>query len=328
MNSSISISEPMSIQFKNIALKAIFLLILFQAGDFALFSLLKNGMDHYYGMDEQAEVLCIGHSHTVLGIDAERLERKLNVPVAKYATAGANTLDRLWMLRQFTEEHPTVKTVVYDVDPRLFDSEGLSSASYTLFLPYIGNDDIAKYIQQEATWQEYYTSRLVRTARFRDQTINIALRGLLGKIENKKNSLIRIEDYTNYLEREKKRKIRINPESLQCFQNSIDYLTKKGIKVILVFLPVIDLLNDIDPINQDRVVSIFMKAATDNTNVYFLNYNQDYQHDYKLFYDLRHLNKEGNIIVSDRLIMDLQDLLDPSGSEKPLGHSLTDKIVD
>ncbi len=296
----------MTIQFKDIVLKATVFLVLFLAGDLAISSVLKRGMDHYYGMDKEAEILCIGHSHTVLGIDAERLEQELGVPVSKYAIAGANTLDRFWMLSQFVGEHPTVKMVIYDVDSRLFDAEGLSSASYTLFLPYIGNDAISNFIKQEALWQEYYASKILRTARFRDQTINIALRGLSGKIENKKDSRLRIENYTNYIEREKKRRIRLNPASLQRFRDSITYLTKKGIKVFLFFVPVVDVLNTIDPESQDRVIDIFKEMAIENSDVCFLNYNQEYQHNYELFYDLRHLNREGNKLVTDRLIKELQ----------------------
>ena len=159
-------------------------------GDLSVFHVLWAGMDRYYGLNKPAKVLCVGYSHTVLGIDAERMETELDVPVAKYATAGANTLDRKWMVRHFLDRQPSVSTVIYDVDPRLFDT-----ASYTLFLPYIDDPAMAEYLRQEATWQEYLTARLIHTARFRDQTINIALRGLLGKIENKKMTRIRIDDY-------------------------------------------------------------------------------------------------------------------------------------
>ena len=286
--------------------KSILLICLFLVGDLVAFTILKAGMDHYYGMDKAAQVLCIGHSHTVLGIDARQLETKLNVPVAKYATAGANTLDRYWMIRQFVSEHPTVKAVVYDVEPRLFDSEGLSSASYTLFLPYMGNVNMAAYLKQQATWQEFSSCKLVHTARFRDQTINIALRGLFNRVENKKSRTLRVEDYANYLEREKQRKIRINPESLKCFRDSVALLTQKGIRVYLAFLPVTDLLNTIDPENQARVIDIFKDLAVQNENIVFLDYNEQFQHDYSLFYDLRHLNGKGNRIITDLLIHDLK----------------------
>lgn len=295
---------------KDILLKAALLLILFATGDYLVFTTLKRGMDNYYGMDKEAKVLCVGHSHTVLGIDAERLEEELHVPVAKYATSGANTLDRYWMIRQFVEEHPTVRYVTYDVDPRLFDSEGLSSASYTLFLPYIENEAINSYIKTETTWQEYFSSTVVRTSRFRDQTINIALRGLLHKAENKKSTQVRIEDYAHYIEHERQRKIRINPESVDRFKKTVAYLTEKGIAVYLVFLPVTDLLNSADPENQEKVVQIFRDMAAENVRVRFLDYNESFAHRYDLFYDLRHLNGAGNEIMTGLLAAQLKSDID------------------
>jgi len=215
----------------------LFLLIFFLIGDFAIFKILKTGLDHYYGMNKQAEVLCIGNSHTVAGIDAGRLEKEIGMPVAKYATSGINTFDRFWMIRQFIETHPTVKMVVYDVDPRILWSKDISFASYTLFLPYIDDQVISYYLKQEASWQEYYTSRLLRTARFQDHTIVQAIRGLLGRIEVENSGTIQVENFHKYLEKEHRvsGKNHINPESIKIFQRSIDYLTARGVKVVLVF---------------------------------------------------------------------------------------------
>jgi hypothetical protein len=294
--------------FRPHLIRALIILALFFAGDRLLFQLLKSGMDRYYGLDKDAVILCVGHSHTVLGIDAERLESELGVPVAKYATAGANTLDRLWMIRQFLESRPSVRAVVYDVDPRLFDAKGLSSASYTLFLPYLDNAAMSRYLRQEAEWQELVTARWVRTARFRDQTLNIALRGLLGKIENKKSGRLRLDDYQGRLERERRRRIRIDPDSRACFEETIQLLTGKGIQVFLTFMPVVDQLNDLDPPGQEAVVGIFNDIAAADPNVYFLDYNRDYEHRHELFYDLRHLNGDGNAVVTGRLIADLRRL--------------------
>jgi hypothetical protein len=299
---------------RSLFLKVLLLVLFFLAADLGLFHILKLGMDKYYGFTKKADILLVGHSHTVLGLDAEKLEQGLNVPVAKYATAGANVLDRYWMIRQYVETHPSVRFVVYDVDPRLFDSEGLSSASYTLFLPYLDDRAMASYMKQEATWQEYYSGRLVRTTRFRDQTLNIALRGLFDKVENKKAGRFNMNNVENYLAREQGRAIRLNPESIQCFRDTIAYLTDQNISVILLFIPVVDLLNDIDPAAQERVVEIFEDAARDN-NVFFFNYNDEYEHKHELFYDLRHLNREGNRLVTDRLSSDLGYFLQTSQNE-------------
>lgn len=296
----------MASPIKDILLKATVLVGLFFIGDYLVFAALQRGMDNYYGMDKKAQVLCVGHSHTVLGIDAERLEEELQVPVAKYATSGANTLDRYWMIRHFVEEHPSVRYVTYDVDPRIFDSEGLSSASYTLFLPYMDNAAINSYIKTEASWQEYLSNTVVKTSRFRDQTINIGLRGLLGKAENKKSSTVRIEDYASYIQQERERKIRVNPESVARLKMTIAYLTERDISVYLVFLPVTDVLNAADPENQERVVRIFQDMAAENEGVRFLDYNESYSHRYDLFYDLRHLNGAGNEIMTDLLAAQLK----------------------
>jgi len=282
------------------------IVVLFLIGDRTIFYVLKSGMDRYYGLNKPAKILCLGYSHTVLGIDAQRIEKELGAPVSKYATAGANTLDRLWMARHFLEQQPSVQVVVYDVDPRLFDTEGLSSASYTLFLPYIDDPVMAEYLRREATWQEYATSKIIHTARFRDQTINIALRGLMGKVENKKSARIRVEDYEGKMEQERARRIRVNPESRKCFLETVDFLVRRGITVVLVLIPTIDLLNDLDPTGQNAVLRTFLEVAEKNNNVYFFDYNQDYQHRHELFYDLRHLNESGNEVVTGRLIKDLR----------------------
>jgi len=284
-------------------------LVLFLIGDFTIFHVLKSGIDRYYELNRPAQVLCVGYSHTVLGIDAERMEKELGVPVAKYATSGANALDRLWMVRHYLEKQPSVKVVVYDVDPRMFDTEGLSSASYTLFLPYIDDPVMAQYLRQEATWQEYAASKLIRTARFRDQTINIALRGLLGKIENKKTTSIRVEDYQSRLGQEAARKIRVNPESRQCFLDTVDFLTRRDIRVVLVYLPTIDLLNAVDPAGQAGMIRLFREVTEQNDKVYFFDLNRDYEHRHELFYDLRHLNAEGNAVVTGRVVEVVKEVL-------------------
>lgn len=285
--------------------------MLFLIGDFALFKVLKTGLDLYYGMDKPAGILCIGNSHTVSGIDAERIEREMGMPVTKYATSGINTFDRFWMLGQFIETHPSVKVVVYDVDPRMFWSEDLSTASYTLLLPYIDDPVIHQYIKQEAGWQEYYTNYLLRTTRFQDHTIVQALRGHLGRVDVDQKSRLQVENFHSYLQKENhwSRKIRINPESLKIFQNSISYLTAKGIKVVLIFIPLIDLVNKIDPENQKKTIQIFKEQADKNQNIYFLDYNGYYQYHHSLFYDPWHLNKDGKNLVTGRLIADLKSIL-------------------
>jgi hypothetical protein len=203
------------------------------------------------------------------------------------------------------------------VDARLFDSEGLSSGSYTLFLPFIDNDVMSQYLKQEASWQEYYTSKLIRTTRFRDQTLNISLRGLLNHSENEKKGRFRVEQFRGYLERERKRKVRINSKNVECFHETLQFLSSMGINIVLLHIPVVDLLNEIDQPSQEKVIHIFREAARTNPNVHFLNYRKDFEHDYALFFDLRHLNEKGKEAMTGRLLEDLRKLVKKNGLSRP-----------
>lgn len=299
----------MSKNCSTIILKAAVVIVVFILSDLAVHAVLRKGIVQYYGLDKKAEILLVGHSQTVLGIDSEKLKTAFDTEVAKYAIAGANTLDRLWMIKHYLSINPHIRTIIYDVNAQLFDSEGLSSASYTLFLPFIDDEIMSQYLRREATWQEYYTAKIIRTARFRDQTLNIALRGIFGRIENRKDRMVRIDDHQSYLARERKRQIRINKQSLECFHETLRQASRLNVKVILVYIPVIDLLNTIDVNNQKKVIQIFEEAAESNPNVYFLDYSHEYEHRYDFFFDLRHLNERGKQALTKQLIQELRNVI-------------------
>ena len=289
-------------------LQAFLFLTLLWSLDRGFFIIFNHGLKTYYGFNKEAQILCLGHSHTVLGIDAGRLERALGVPVAKYAITGANTVDRLAMLKHYLSLHPHVKLVTYDVDTRLFDSDGLSAASYSLFLPFMDEPNMSHYLRRAALPREYSVSKLIKTARFRDQTLNLAIRGLLGRIENEKRSTIDIHQYQHYFQRAIARGIQINQQSVYKFYKTINYLSSQDIKVILVYLPVIDILNKHDKFMQEEVIKIFERVEKENSNVYFIDYNKDYSHQHNLFFDPRHLNYKGKRVISSRLSDDIHHL--------------------
>lgn len=290
-------------------LRILFTIILFIIVDLLIFNTLFAGMQKYYGLDKKSKFLCVGHSHTVLGIDSVRMEKQLNQPVSKYALAGANTLDRYYMIRHYLSINPDVETIIYDVDTRLFDSEGLSSASYTLFFPFIENSEMRDYLKKQASLEEFFVSRYIKTARFRDQTLNISLRGLLNKIESKKTTKVNLNNYKQSLEGESNNRVKINSYSIDYLNKTIEYLLSKGKRIILINIPVIDLLNKIDVENQKKVKEIFLSLAK-KKNVYFFDYADEYADRHDLFFDLRHLNEQGKQLITDRLIKDLTAIND------------------
>ncbi len=84
---------------------SVFLVILFLSDQIAG-GFLRMGLDRYFGLDVPARILCVGHSHSVLGIDKIALEKELHTPVSKYARQGADASDRLAMIRHYLAVHP------------------------------------------------------------------------------------------------------------------------------------------------------------------------------------------------------------------------------
>lgn len=311
-------------------LKLGFFLVLCVIADRAIYAVLSHGLATYYGLNKDAQVLCVGYSHTVLGLDATALQRTLGLPVAKYAMAGATIDDRFEMIKHYLSLHPHVRTVIYDVDARLFDSEGTSSASYTLFLPFIDHPVMADYLRTKATWNEYYLSRLIKTARFRDQTLNMSVRGLVNKIENEKRTRMIKRHYEHYIERAEHRGIRIQSGVLGQFYETVEYLLSRNINIVLLQIPVIDFLNNIDRKKYNEVISIYEHLDKQNKNVIFLNYNPEFESQHDIFFDPRHLNGKGKQLVTAKLSAALRGIIktDHRIEVKPLsGKPIAPKIT-
>ncbi len=135
-------------EIRILVLKALLFALLFVCLDQVAGSIFRRGLDRYYTLDEPAGILCVGDSHTVLGLDRVRLERETGVKVAKFALEGANTLDRLALIRYYFNRHPdSVRVVVYDVSDHTFSSKGLSSNSYQLLFPFMDDPEVRKYVQ-------------------------------------------------------------------------------------------------------------------------------------------------------------------------------------
>ncbi|MBC2693948.1 MAG: hypothetical protein HF982_01425 [Desulfobacteraceae bacterium] len=86
-------------------------------------------------------------------------------------------------------------------------------------------------------------------------------------------------------------------------------LTVRNIKVVLVYIPVIDLLNDPERRQHDRIIQIIEEMAKDKEQICFVNYNTDYEARHDLFFDPRHLNEKGKQIVTGRLIENIKRML-------------------
>ena len=272
----------------------------------------KKGLDKHYGLDKTAGIVSIGHSHSMNGIDGEALERGLNVPVAKYNLSGANTFDRLAMIKHYFSEHPnSVRAVLYDVDDHTFTSQGLGSNSYRQFYPFMDNPHVYDYVKNNAgSWEEYTSRRLLKLLRYETEAMIIGLRVMFNDNPlNNRRGKVDVAALKRSIDNGKYAKIQIDQKNVEAFEETIRYIRSQNAKIILVYIPVIDIFNDMDRNGNERITDMFKRYADKDRGVLFLNYNERYEHMHELFFDPVHLNVDGRSLVTKDLIKDLQDKL-------------------
>ena len=266
-------------------------------------------------LNRPCQILCIGHSRTVLGIDAALMERRLGVPVAKYALSGADLADRQVMIRHYFSRQPkSVRLVIYDVDANTFNDQGLSSNSYSLFFPFYDDPIVHAFLRHSClSSMEFQMRGIFKMLRYDDTTLPLALRGLTHRQENLKHGTVDLERIRRKIARGDIRKILIAPESLKNFSETIRFIQAQGAQVVLAYIPVLDVLNDADRPGHDRVIAFFKQFCAANPGVMFWDYNRDCEHRHELFYDALHLNPAGQQVVTARLVDDIsaRDLLLP-----------------
>jgi len=291
--------------------KAFLLLALFLGFDRLLGWVLRAGLERYYGLNAPAAVLCVGHSHTVLGIDKVMLEQKLGIPIAKFSVEGANTADRLMMIRYFFCRHPHgVRAVVYDVDAHTFTQSGLSSSSYQLLFPFIDDPEVRAYLKQNCSCSsQYLVCRLLCSPRYNELLLSFAARGYLKNWSNFKQGSIDPRRLDQFLGPGRLRRIEFDSDNLQQFANTLNFVRDHGCTMFLAYIPTLDLLNDTEPKKFARAMKILSQCAATNSQVVFLDYNKELQARHELFYDPIHMNRQGQQEVTERLAADLKPFL-------------------
>jgi hypothetical protein len=298
-------------------------LLVFGAFDRLAAGFLLAGVERSYGLDVPAEVLCVGHSHTALGIDKTALERDLAVPVAKYARNGANVADRLVMIKQYLDRQPpSVKVLVYDVDAHTFTGQGLSRNSYTLFYPFMDSPSVDAYVRQQAPLFDYYARHALKLRRFSLESCNDAVRGWLGMWSNLKHGTVDVERLKEEIASGQVRHISFDEECIKCFDETLRYVVEKGIHVVLLYIPTIDLYNEAEPEKHQHTIDLFREFSAKYDRVTFLDYRPAFARRHELFYDPIHLNPQGQRLVTERLAGDLKRILGrASGSPSECGKT-------
>ena len=296
---------------KRILIRIALAVVLLIAVDSVINIIMMRGVNHYYGLDQKPEILLIGHSHLMLATDKERLENETGLSVSKYCREGVNVSDKKAMVEHFisTGNSDSLKYVLYGVDLATFTGDGLSQNSYKLFYPFIDNPIIGKFIKEQAAPTDYWLHKLVSSTRFNDDGLkNSAIRGWLGNWSNLKTNTIDVEAYKKRLANGDERHIQMNDELIKQFDETVSLLTNKGIKVILVNTPTLDLLNGFEPEKYAQIINWYSRYAEGNQYVDFWDFNPMYESDYSIFSDRLHLNQKGQRIITEEIIERINSL--------------------
>jgi hypothetical protein len=285
----------------------VFTALLFVA-DRLISSVLTTGLERFYGLDHPAEVLVVGHSHTVLGVDHELLAREMGWRVAKYARQGATLADRQIMIRQYLARHPgVVRAVVLGVDSHSLTSEGLSQNSYRLFLPFRNEPVVAQYLAQFAvTARERLLHAVLHSSRFEEATLALAVRGLRGDWSSYKTSVVTDALLRRHLDRYTPIKMAVDQEAI--FAEILDEVAQDGAHTVLTFLPTMHEYNAREPVEFARMLEFFRTTDRTHASVTFLDYVTPFAQRRDIFFDPIHLNRRGQVEVTARLAADISTL--------------------
>jgi hypothetical protein len=279
--------------------------------------LLEQGIYKYFDLHSKVEYLVIGSSPATLDIDKKLIEEQTGSKFAFYAQQGATSEDRLVMIKHFLSINKShLKGVIYELTPHIFTCHGLSSNSYNLLYPYLGDSIIYHYIKGKSpSGIEFFLKRKLMTARFNDATLNFALRGLVNSHRNLKTGVADIAALQREVDQDNFWKIEIDSSCVNTFKNTVNFLSDRKINAIYIFFPIIPVVTAKEPLVVNLVESEVEGIVSVSDRPIILNYTHLLDSQPRYFYDHLHLNKEGQAAFTEQLTGDLRQINITSGSD-------------
>jgi len=270
---------------------------------------LLYGINKFYGLKQYSKLLIVDASKLMLAINKQQLEDGTDLLVSKYTREGVTVSDKYYMLEQVfnTKYVDSIQIVLYGVDQFTFSNERTSENAYKLFYPFMDDPVMDNYVKENASdWRDYYSHKLFPLSRYTDALINASIRGWRNDYSNKKDGVIDIEKYR---ERSRTgRQIYMQPYLVDIFEKSMQIITDKNIRVILISSPIVDVLNDFYQEERDSVIRYFEEYAENNDLIEYWNLIPEYSSNYSIFYDPIHLNPQGQEIVTREIISRINKL--------------------
>ena len=242
---------------------------------------------------KNVDILFLGSSHTYRGFDT-RIFKKIGLNTFNLGSSSQTHIQTKVLLSRYLETlNP--KTIIYEVYPRVFQSDGLESS-----LDIIMNDEndlnsfkMALEINNIKTYNTFiyrFTYDLLNLNNsFTKPIINGYDKYVSGGYVEKEISFFKPTLF-------KRKKIVLNPNQLKYFSENVEMIKSKNIKLILVYAP-------ISKVEYKSYTNInYFDNLMDGYSNYF-NFNEIIcLNDSLHFYDSTHLNQNGVEIFNKRLI--------------------------
>jgi hypothetical protein len=294
--------------FRKFVVKLLLFLALVLAISEAGAAILRRGVFRYFGIDRPVDLLIIGHSHAIRGIDERILSTGTGMRVAKFALPGTNIFEHQAMVKLYFRLHPQAQTtVLYDVHGFSFSHLKISKNSAVLFYPFMDDPDMDRYLFGAApNWLEYAARKYVKLLRYNNhEVLAFALRGYLGHGDDAMYGKMKEPTLPSNIPEEKR--IRVDRAEVACFEDTLAFLRGHG-ELVLVAIPTTFLVNGADRDRHNRVIAMFHEYAANGNRVHFIDYNPAYEHKYEFFFDEVHLNRLGRDALSRNLVQDLIEM--------------------
>lgn len=276
--------------------------------DWGVSTFFQVGLEKYYGLDQEADILLIGHSHMMKSCDKAKLEEALQCKISKYCREGVMVQDRYAMVQHFldSQKDGSVPYVLYGVDPFMFQEGDLSLNSYKLFYPFMDHKVVDNLIRSEVTtWHDYPIHKYIRCTRITDNMIYRSLRGWVGYWTSFQNGKISDERWNAAYNWD----ICMPEKTVQTFHKTINYLIERGCHVILVHPPVAEGYEKGNPEAFAYMMSYYQQMADNSPHIDFLDYGKQFSHSQEIFEDPVHVNREGAKQMTQALIADLKRIM-------------------
>lgn len=283
--------------------------VLFVICDYVIAMWFEKGLDRYFGLDQDSEILLVGHSHLMLATDKEQMEHDLGMKVSKFCREGVDVSTRKKMIEYYLSlpYKDSLKYVLYGVDLFTFQPSGLSKNVHTLFYPFMDNEVIDRYIHANDENVPYWSHKLIRSSRYSDALFNSALRGHMNNWTNYKTGILDIGKVRKGLTADN-RTVAFDSTLIQEFEQTIELLKQKKLTTILINTPTLYELNMANEDGYNRIDKYFDSVAAASELVYYWNLNSKYSQRYDLFFDMIHMNDKGQEVVSKEITNRLKQL--------------------